>query len=272
MAYYYFLLRRYLAAVTLTSMIRAIIIEEDASAREHLRMMINEADEEIEIVGECASLKKAEEAVEDIEPELLFLNVKVSEESGFDLLDRIPPDLCEAILMSADESEALKALRYGAAGYVLKPVAKDELKHAIVHAKRRISAAQPEVDYGKLFDYIRNAEGGNDKIALPTPDGFLFIRSREIIRCESDKVYTWVHMNGGKKILCSYNIGEFRKILPDHAFFQVHKSHILSLQYVRSYNGKDSTVELTEGTIIPVSRRNKAAFLNNFKILSRGVE
>ena len=100
-------------------MIKAIIIEEDASIREHLRTLISELDDEVIVVAECDSLKKAEETIEDVEPELLFLDVDLPGGSGFDLLDRIPPNLCEAVFITAHECYAVKALKYAAVVYVL---------------------------------------------------------------------------------------------------------------------------------------------------------
>jgi two-component system LytT family response regulator len=253
-------------------MIRALIIEDEAPLRELLSIIIREVDDEITVIGECENIKAAAEAIEELEPDLIFLDIILPGGTGFDLLERIPPGLCEVIFITAYDSYALEAIKHSAIGYVLKPVDKDDLRVAITNAKRRIRAGQNKVDYAKLFDHIRHAEGGSDKIALPTPEGFLFVKAGEIIRCESDKVYTWIYMEGGKKILCSYNIGEFRRTLPEYSFFQVHKSHIISIPHVRSYNGKDNTVELTDGTIVPVSRRNKASFLNNFRVLTRNLE
>ena len=120
---------------------------------------------------------------------------------------------------------------------------------------------------------LRQLRGGqedkHERIALPTQEGFLFVAANEIIRCESDKVYTWVYLKGPKSVLCSYNLGEFRKLLPEPRFFQAHKSHIISLRHVASFNGRESTAEMDDGSIVPVSRRNKISFLNNFALLSR---
>ena len=228
-------------------MIRAIIIEDESTLRQLLRILIAEVDEEIEIVASCDDISSALKAIEDLEPDLIFLDVILPGGTGFDLLEQLAPESCEVIFITAHDSFALEAFRHAAIGYVLKPVDKEDLRLAINHAKKRIRNDNQKADFMRFLEQLRLPEPGGEKIGLPTADGFLFVQAGEIIRCESDKVYTWVFMQDGKKILCSYNIGEFRKILPEHIFFQVHKSHIISLRHVRKYNGKDNTVELTDG-------------------------
>jgi len=253
-------------------MIKAIIVEDEAPLRELLTILIQETDEDIVTVAACDNVETALDAIEEHKPDLVFLDVILPGGTGFDLLEQIPPGMCEVIFITAHDTFAIEAFKHAAIGYVLKPVDKTDLKIAITNAKKRISANNSKTDFSKFLQQLKSGESGNEKIALPTPEGFLFVRANEIIRCESDKVYTWIYMQQGRKILCSYNIGEFRKILPEHIFFQIHKSHIISLQYVRSFNGKDNTIELSDGTIIPVSRRNKNSFLNNFKLISRNLE
>jgi len=253
-------------------MIRAIIIEDEAPLRELLNILIKEVDDEINIITECDNINSAQEAIEELEPDLIFLDVILPGGTGFDLMERLPPGTCEVIFITAHDSFTLEAFKHAAIGYVLKPVDKDDLKIAIGNAKKRIKADSSKTDFTQVLHQLRNNKADSEKIALPTPEGFLFVSAGDIIRCESDKVYTWIYMQDGKKILCSYNIGEFRRILPENIFFQAHKSHIISLRYVRSFNGKDNTVELTDGTIIPVSRRNKNSFLNNFRVISRNLE
>lgn len=255
-------------------MIRAIIVEDEAPLRELLRMLLNQVDEEIEIIAECDTIDKATEAIETLQPDLIFLDVILPGGTGFNLLERHPEIGAEVIFITAFDSFAVEAFRHAAVGYLLKPVDTEDLRIALNHAKRRIRSNSKQSDVMKLLQVLRgsNDSPGGSKIGLPTADGFLFVNAEEIISCESDKVYTWVLMQGGKKVLCSYNIGEFRRILPEQMFFQVHKSYIISLRYVASYNGKDNTVTLTDGTIIPVSRRNKAAFLNNFRLVARNME
>jgi len=252
-------------------MITAIIIEDETPIQELLKILIHEIDEDIFIVTVCDNIETGLDAIAEHNPDLIFLDVILPGGTGFDLLEHLTPGTTEVIFITAYDTFAIEAFKHSAIGYVLKPVDKDDLQLAIHNAKKRIkSRHQP--DFTQFLQQLKSAESGNEKIALPTLDGFLFVHASEIIRCESDKVYTWIHMQEGKKILCSYNIGEFKKILPDHIFFQIHKSHIISLKYVKSYNGKENTVELSDGAIIPVSRRNKNSFLNNFKLISRNTE
>ncbi|HRO41930.1 MAG TPA: LytTR family DNA-binding domain-containing protein [Flavipsychrobacter sp.] len=253
-------------------MITAIIIEDEAPLRELLQILINEVDDEVKIIAVCESIKSGLESIALLNPDLVFLDVILPGGTGFDVVEQLPSGTCEIIFITAHDSFALEAFRHAAIGYVLKPVDKTDLKIAIANAKKRIVTGDSTSDFKKFLQQFRSKESGSMKIAIPTPEGFLFVNSKEVIRCEGDKIYTWIYLQNGKKILCSYNIGEFRKILPEDIFFQVHKSHIISLHFVRSYNGKDNTVELLDGTIIPVSRRSKGSFLNNFKLIARHID
>jgi len=252
-------------------MITAIIIEDEAPLRELLQMLIHEVDENVELLASCDSIEDGFHKVMQLKPDLIFLDVMLPGGTGFDLLEQLAPGTCEVIFITAYDSFALEAFRHAAVGYVLKPVDKAELKIAINNARRRIKSPDDtdKTDFLKLLQHVQTDRNGNDKIALPTPDGFLFVKANDIIRCESDKVYTMIFLVDGSRILCSYNIGEFRRILPDQTFFQIHKSHIVSLQFVRSYNGRENTIELTDGVVLPVSRRNKGSFLNNFRLIAR---
>jgi len=253
-------------------MIKAIIVEDEAPLRELLRLHISEVDPDISILAECSNIQMAEEAIHALQPDLIFLDIILPGGTGFDLLQRVAPLKAEVIFITAYDSYTLEAFRRSAIGYVLKPVETEELRTAITNARKRIQSAPGISDLEKIIDSIKSRSQSHEKIALPTQDGFLFVKTSEIIRCESDKVYTWIYLESGKKMLCSYNIGEFRKILPEDVFFQCHKSHIISLKQLKSYNGKDNTVELLDGSVIPVSRRNKSSFLNNFRFISRNLD
>lgn len=250
-------------------MIKAIIVEDEAPLQQLLLMLIREVEPDIEIVGLFDNVEDAATGIEILQPQVLFLDIMLPGGTSFDLLERIPHGKFEVIFVTAYDSYMLEAFRHAAAGYVLKPVDRNELRIAITNARKRIQA-QDTYDVSALLQQLKgNYKEKQEKIAIPTQDGFLFVAADELIRCESDRVYTWVYLKGQKSVLCSYNLGEFRKLLPDPQFFQAHKSHIISLRHVASFNGRESTVEMDDGSIVPVSRRNKISFLNNFALLSR---
>jgi two-component system LytT family response regulator len=252
--------------------IKAIIVEDEKPLRQLLQLLIEETDPEIDIIAQCDNIEDAAAAVRALHPQLIFLDVVLPGGTGFDLLERLAPLTCEVIFITAFDNFAVEAFRHAAIGYILKPVDKEELGRAISIARRRLDNGSGIKDVqlllNRLQEHQKSSEG--ERIAIPTSDGFLFVTAEDILRCESDRVYTWIYMNDGKKLLSSYNLGEFRRILPERLFFQVHKSHIISLASVRSYDAREGTLELRDGSVVPVSRRIKPAFLNNFRLPHRG--
>lgn len=249
-------------------MIRALIIEEEAPLRELLKMQIRETGDDVEIVATCEGIASGLEAIARHKPDLIFLDVIMPGGTGFDVLENLPFP-CEVIFITAHESFAIEAFKHAAVGYVLKPVDKDDLRTAVNNARKRLKTAPQTPNPETSTQTWRMPSVAAEKIALPTTDGFLFVKAEDVIRCEGDKMYSWIYLQDGKKILTSYCLGEFKRILPETVFIQVHKSHIVSLHYVCSLNGKENTLQLADGSCIPLSRRNKNQFLNHFKIISR---
>lgn len=255
-------------------MIKAIIVEDEKPLQQLLRLLIAEIDPEIQVLAQCEHIDDAMTAIRALQPQLLFLDVVLPGGTGFDLLERLAPVTCEVIFITAFDNFAVEAFRHAAIGYVLKPVNKEELSKAIALARRRLGSETAIKDVHYLIEQLHQSRQSSDgeRIAIPTTDNFIFVNASDIIRCESDRVYTWIYLKEGKKVLSSYNLGEFRRILPERLFFQVHKSHIICLEAVRSFDIRESTVELTDGSVVPVSRRSKQTFLNNFRLPNRGQE
>lgn len=253
-------------------MIKAIIVEDEKPLQQLLRLLISEIDPEIQIAAQCENIEEAQAAVRSLQPQLLFLDVVLPGGTGFDLLQRLSPVTCEVIFITAFDNFAVEAFRHAAIGYVLKPVNKEELGKAIAVARRRLSSETAIKDVQYLIEQLHQnrSPAAGQRIAIPTTDNLIFVNASDIIRCESDRVYTWIYLKEGRKLLSSYNLGEFRRILPDRLFFQVHKSHIICLEAVRSFDIRENTVELTDGSVVPVSRRSKQTFLNNFRLPNRG--
>ncbi|HRD57544.1 MAG TPA: LytTR family DNA-binding domain-containing protein [Ferruginibacter sp.] len=247
--------------------IKAIIIddEEHASARltdlveKHCNGMIN-------LLGSFHSVKQGIHAIKTLHPHLVFLDVQIHDETGFDLLQQLPNQNFEVIFVTAYEKYAVQAFKFSAIYYLLKPVDIADLKQAVEKIKQIVPA--PENVMAKFQTLLENVEQLKQytppkKIVVPTIAGFELLPVIDILRCQSDINYTSIFMRNGQKLVVAKTLKEFEEMLTEFNFFRVHNSHLINLAYVKSYNkGKGGTVILNDGTAIEVSTRRKEDFLH----------
>jgi two-component system LytT family response regulator len=240
--------------------IRAMIVDDEEGARESLSNILEKYVDGVKIVAKADSIAMAMEKIKKYEPELVFLDIEMPFGSGFELLERMSPINFDIIFVTAYDHYALKAIKFSALDYLLKPVDIDELKKAIgKHKKKNIEDTVES--YQNLIDN-EQLEGDNKKLAIPDSSGIMFVRIRNIIRCESDGNYTKIYLIGGKKILASKTLGEYENMLEGDGFYRIHRSHLINLSHLKKYNkGDHSFVELSDGTTCDVSRRKKSGFL-----------
>ncbi len=250
-------------------MIKALIIEDEKPLADYLREIVLEMDHGIEIVGIFHDVTPAIKAIEEFHPQLIFLDIMLPEGSGFNVLDAVPQRGAEVIFVTAHNSYWQQAFDYAAIGYILKPIIKSSLRTAIANASRRIEAGTISQFATILDKVLPKHREQTEKLAIPTSTGYRFENLENIIRLESENVYTWIYLSSGDKKLCSYSLGEFKKILPEKEFIQVHKSHIIATRHIVQFNVGDSLLEMSDGSHIPISRRNKTLFMSHFSTPKR---
>jgi two-component system LytT family response regulator len=173
----------------------------------------------------------------------------------------------EIIFITAFDAYTLKAFKYSALDYLLKPVSIDELKMAVQKAKDRIRAKNINVQLQNLMFNINRPNSSLQKIALPNNDGLVFVQLSEIIRFEAKGGYTYVHANDNQKYVSSRIIKEYEEILPPDLFFRIHNSHIINLNFVKKYHrGRGGLIEMSDNVLIEVATRRKDEFLARFGI------
>ena len=171
----------------------------------------------------------------------------------------------EIIFITAFDAYTLKAFKYSALDYLLKPVSIDELKTAVLKAKERIRVKNINVQLQNLLFNINKPNSSLQKIALPNNDGLVFIQLSEIIRFEAKGGYTYVHCTDNQKYVSSRIIKEYEEILPTDIFFRIHNSHIINLNYVKKYHkGRGGLIEMSDSALIEVATRRKEEFLGKF--------
>lgn len=238
---------------------KAIIVDDEHKLREVLALKLAKVAPQIEIVDKCANAADAYESIVRYSPDIVFLDVSMPGESGFDLIKRFDKLDFEVIFVTGYDNYSLEALKVSAADYLLKPVDTEHLIQSIEKATTRVDDRVQLEHYDILKANFNLSNGRNARIAIPSTNAYDFIKVENIIRIEGWQKYTKVIVKGNKTVVSSYNLGAFRDMLEKFDFYQSHKSHIINVDCVDKYN-KEGTVQMSNGDIVPVSRRKKDDF------------
>ena len=242
--------------------LRALIVDDEADARENLRMMLEEHCPEVQIVGQAGSANEARQRIQELQPNALFLDIKMPGEDGFQLLSSIAELDLPVVFTTAYDEYALKAFRENALDYLEKPIDHEELSRAVkklTKAAGELGGQQPSAIAALLKD---PASPLSQRLAIPGRDGLVLLKLEDILYLEAADSYTTVHMKDGKRSVSSKHIRVFEDNLDPKTFFRVHKSYIINLAYLKGFSRTEGNMAvLDNGTMIPVSRRRLPDFL-----------
>lgn len=248
--------------------ITALIIDDEFQSRNLLSKLLLQVAPEIKLIGQAADTTEGFDAINELNPQLIFLDIMMRGETGFDLLQRFEQYPFDIIFTTAFNEFAVRAFKYNAIDYLLKPIDRDELKQAVQRATQRISnrlhtsAEQME----NLFQSVNGLQHILNKIAIPTAEGFEVIELEKILYCQSNSSYTYFYLTDKRKLISSYPLKQYDEILSDQNFFRAHKSFLVNLSHVKLYRkGEGGSIIMTDGQEIEVSRRNKESLLKIFK-------
>jgi len=242
------------------SSFRAFIVDDEPDGRENIKSFLDRDFPEFTVVGEAASVQEAITKIPTARIDLLFLDIELEDGSGFDLLDKLKQVNFNVIFTTAHDEFAIRAFRYNALDYLLKPIDPDDFTQAINKAKEY----NLDILQRQLTQLIHSAQGKTfDQITLNTSAGHVFMNTKDISRIETYGNYCFVYLIEGDRLLVSRNLKEFEEMLPEPDFFRVHQSHIVNTSHVRKIIKEDGDqVLMSDGARIPVSRRRKEEFLN----------
>jgi two-component system LytT family response regulator len=245
--------------------IRTLIVDDEELARKNLEFLLNDYCEGIQVIGEVGNVREAKKFLNSNKIDLLLLDIEMPNGSGFELLESIKDEIdFKIVFITAYHEYALKAFKYSAVDYLLKPINPEELQAAINKVKPGSDKDSPE----KIEALIENmGKRGEqlEKIALASMEGLQFVNLDEIMYCESQDNYTQFFLTDGRRIMVSKTIKFFEEVLDQAKFFRVHRSNIINLRYIDKYvKGEGGFVVLKQGARIPVSRRRKESFLQLF--------
>lgn len=247
-------------------MIHAIIVDDEPRNIRILKNLLEEFCPEVMVAGEATGTEEALKVIRENEPDLVFLDIEMPFGNAFDLLDKLMPVNFQVVFVTAFDNYALKAFRYYAIDYLLKPVNIDELKTAVKKAAERWKEKNMAHKLDVFLQTIKPGKSASQKIGLPTNDGLVFTNMEDIVRCEASGSYTIIYLQDKQKFIVSKSLKEYEDLLPGDSFCRIHHSHIVNLSFVKKYfKGRGGYVEMNDQTTIEVATRKRDDFLSKFE-------
>lgn len=243
---------------------RALIVDDVETVAESLKQLIVEFCDGVEVIGIANSADDAIEIIKADKPDLVFLDIQMPGKSGFDLLNSFDKVDFSIIFVTAYNEFAIKAVRFGALDYLLKPVDIDELKEAIERAKIKTEEKNEEIK--NLLSNIQNPGDKNNTLIINSEQGYKLIKIDDIIRIEADGNYSFIYTEDGKRAISSKNLKLFEKYLENYDFVRIHNSHLINLAKIDNLNTKEALeVIMTNGEVLPISVRKKQDLIKKFE-------
>mgnify|MGYP005993393171 CR=1 FL=1 len=237
----------------------AVLVDDMPQALEMLYNDITNKHKNIKIIGTATSVVEAAKLLRKQQPDILFLDIMLGDGTGFDILEIIPDLQSKIIFVTASDQFAIKAFKFAAIDYILKPYSDDDLKTAIAKALQQIQPEQQQLNV--LQETIANPTAPT-KISLHTLDKIIVVALEEIIKCKSDNNYTTFFFNNGTKLMVTKTLKYFADLLKESQFLRVHQSHLVNTKYIKEYIKSDGGyLVLTDKSTVPVSVRKRAEII-----------
>ncbi len=243
--------------MTSSDTVRAIIVDDDEFCCFQLQDVITRYCKGVEILATCTSGMEGLAKINELSPDLVFLDVEMPGMNGFEMIRKLPAVNFEIIFTTAHEHYAIRAIRFSALDYLVKPIDATILQEAISRMKDKLDSATP-AEQKQLEIVGVPTEKKLSNLAVPTMEGLLFIGIHDIVRCESADKYTKIFLTDKKMILASRTLGDFESILQPYGFFRIHKSNVINLKHLKKYlRGEGGQVIMSDNATLDVSRRKK---------------
>jgi two-component system LytT family response regulator len=234
----------------------AVLVEDNALALEMLTNDISKHHKEITIVGTAKSVVEAAKLLRTNKPDILFLDIMLGDGTGFDLLEIFPDLNSKIIFVTASDAHAIKAFKFAAIDYILKPYSNEDLANSIKKAKAQMQPSKAQLSV--LQGTIRSPNAILQKISLHTSEKIIVVELSEIIRCKSDSNYTTFYLQNKQKVLVSKTLKYYADILKEYQFLRVHQSHLINTKYIKEFIKSDGGyLVLKDNCNIPVSVRKR---------------
>lgn len=237
--------------------ITAILVDDIPEALNLLASDIGILFPEIEIIGKAPGVVEASKMIQKQSPDILFLDINLGDGTGFDILEILPNLNSKIIFVTASDEYAIRAFKFAAIDYILKPYSQDELKNAIEKAIKQLAPKKEQLDL--LKDTIKAPQTSPKKISLHTSEKIIVVDLNEIIRCEADNNYTMFYFLDGTHILVTKTLKTYADLLTKYDFLRVHQSHLVNIKYIKSFFKSDGGyLLLKDKSTVPVSVRKRS--------------
>lgn len=246
-------------------MIRCILIDDESNSLEMMEWLLKTYCPQVKIEAMCNAADKGIQAINEFKPDVVFLDIEMPHMNGFDMLEQFDKLFFDVVFCTAYDQFAIKAFRYSALNYLLKPVDPDDLKETIKRLEeKRSSPSQDQIQL--LLENIRAASKQTvQRIALTTNDGMIFVSTQDIIYCEAESNYTNIILTSGKKIMVSKVLKDIDEALSGPDFFRVHNSFLININRIKKFvRGEGGYVIMDDGTNISISRSRRQEFMELF--------
>jgi two-component system LytT family response regulator len=246
-------------------MIKCVLIDDESNSLEMMEWLLKTYCPQVTIEAMCNSGEKGIEAINKYKPDVVFLDIEMPHMNGFDMLEQYGKLTFDVVFCTAYDQFAIKAFRYSALNYLLKPVDPDDLKETV----RRLEAKQSIPTREQIEVLLQNVKSVNKttvpRIALTTNDGMIFVSTDEIIYCEAESNYTNIVLQGGKKIMVSKVLKDIDEALSGPDFFRVHNSYLINLNHIKKFvRGEGGYVVMDNDATISISRSRRQEFMELF--------
>jgi two-component system, LytTR family, response regulator len=247
-------------------MLKSIIVDDEFKSRESLKALVQKFCEDVEVSAICQNGDEAISAIYEHKPDVVFLDIQLQRETGFDILQRLDKIDFEIIFTTAFSEFAVKAFKFSAVDYLLKPVDIEDLRKALEKARKRVLGSISE-RMTQLAQTMKGNTFKHSRLAVPSSDGLVFVTVDGILYCEASGNYTNIHMADGRKFVVSRTLKEYEEMLGDLDFFRIHNSYLINLNLIKKYiRGEGGQVVMTNDQALDVSKAKKKSFMDKIKI------
>jgi two-component system LytT family response regulator len=243
-------------------MIRTILVDDEVDSIRVLQRLLETCCPKVNIIGTANGVDTALELIRETKPDLVFLDIEMSQGNAFDLLNQLLPLTFQVIFVTAFDNYAIRAFKYSAVDYLLKPVDIDDLVNAVSRVREKPEPGDLAEQMRILLNNVGVLQLSQQKMAIPTISGLNFVPVQDILRFEAKGNYTVIYLANSEPVMATRTIRDYEEVLPEAVFCRIHSSHIINLSRIEKYQkGRGGSVLMEDGTVIEVAARRRDEFL-----------